>query len=242
MEAVERKRAKLGGRRRKKEKERERAGGAEGVLLAQKISEDDCEGMGEAVRTDNPCHSSRTSFNTAKQRPVTMGKRRIGGAEHGTGREAISARYGSGRKVNGCGGRGELLIPLSRVWLSLSLVHLSHFSFSFQFDSQVGSATAAAMDSYVAHPTPATSHASSSTLHPTSLLTSLANLASSSLDDHINEYADAHRWMDSFFDKLQQRSTSQGGAPRFVQLLPSIVPLSHSMLTRENDAALPCPS
>jgi hypothetical protein len=65
-------RAKLGGPKGKKEEERERVGGAEGVLLAQRISEDDYDGTGEAIRTDNAFHSSRTSFNTAKQRPVTM--------------------------------------------------------------------------------------------------------------------------------------------------------------------------
>ncbi|GAA6022555.1 hypothetical protein JCM10207_006584 [Rhodosporidiobolus poonsookiae] len=52
-------------------------------------------------------------------------------------------------------------------------------------------------------------------LHPTcALLDSLASLAHSSLQDHINDYADAHRWIDSFFDKLEHNGPAAGGLPR----------------------------
>ncbi|GAA5873876.1 hypothetical protein JCM8547_008628 [Rhodosporidiobolus lusitaniae] len=52
-------------------------------------------------------------------------------------------------------------------------------------------------------------------LHSTSaLLSSLSALAHSSLNDHIDEYADAHRWIESFFDKLEHKGTVQGGQPR----------------------------
>ncbi|GAA5842588.1 hypothetical protein JCM11251_004910 [Rhodosporidiobolus azoricus] len=53
------------------------------------------------------------------------------------------------------------------------------------------------------------------TLHSTTaLLSSLASLAHSSLNDHINDYAEAHRWMDSFFDKLEHRPRGPAGAAR----------------------------
>lgn len=52
-------------------------------------------------------------------------------------------------------------------------------------------------------------------LHSTShAVSSLVVLAHDSLRDHISDYADAHRWIDSFFDKLESRSVSSNGAPR----------------------------
>ncbi|GAA5871060.1 hypothetical protein JCM3774_005100 [Rhodotorula dairenensis] len=52
-------------------------------------------------------------------------------------------------------------------------------------------------------------------LHSTShAVSSLVVLAHDSLRDHISDYADAHRWIDSFFDKLESRATSSNGAPR----------------------------
>ncbi|GAA5981695.1 hypothetical protein JCM10908_004569 [Rhodotorula pacifica] len=52
-------------------------------------------------------------------------------------------------------------------------------------------------------------------LHSTSkAISSLVVLAHDSLRDHISDYADAHRWIDSFFDKLESRAVSSNGAPR----------------------------
>ncbi|KWU46113.1 hypothetical protein RHOSPDRAFT_32107 [Rhodotorula sp. JG-1b] len=52
-------------------------------------------------------------------------------------------------------------------------------------------------------------------LHSTSTaLSSLVVLAHDSLRDHISDYADAHRWIDSFFDKLESRATASNGGPR----------------------------
>lgn len=86
----------------------------------------------------------------------------------------------------------------------------------------------------------APSQNTSRALHPTSLLASLTTLASSSLDDHINDYADAHRWIDSFFDKLQQRGPAARGAPRFVEsFLPPAFP---GVLIVLCAAVLPCRS
>ncbi|GAA6010721.1 hypothetical protein JCM11491_002914 [Sporobolomyces phaffii] len=43
------------------------------------------------------------------------------------------------------------------------------------------------------------------------IISSLATLAHDSLQDHISDYADVHRWIDSFFDKLDLKGTSTGG-------------------------------
>lgn len=48
----------------------------------------------------------------------------------------------------------------------------------------------------------------------TDLVSSLAVLASSSLQDHIADYADAHRWIDSFFDKIDRKAAPGPGASR----------------------------
>lgn len=50
----------------------------------------------------------------------------------------------------------------------------------------------------------------------TELVSSLAVLASSSLQDHIADYADAHRWIDSFFDKIDRKAAPGPGASRCV--------------------------
>lgn len=76
-------------------------------------------------------------------------------------------------------------------------------------------------------------------LHSTShALSSLVVLAHDSLRDHVSDYADAHRWIDSFFDKLESRATSSNGGPRSVTLLvvdPSTyaLPLRGIQLTRD---------
>ncbi|GJN89172.1 hypothetical protein Rhopal_002146-T1 [Rhodotorula paludigena] len=55
----------------------------------------------------------------------------------------------------------------------------------------------------------------------TELVSSLAVLASSSLQDHITDYADAHRWIDSFFDKIDRKAAPGPGAsrPAFTELM-----------------------
>ncbi|GAA5980578.1 hypothetical protein JCM11641_006687 [Rhodosporidiobolus odoratus] len=60
-----------------------------------------------------------------------------------------------------------------------------------------------------------TASSSSANLHSTSsLLSSFTLLAHNSLDDHIQEYADAHRWIDSFFEKLEHKPGNGCAAPR----------------------------
>lgn len=52
-------------------------------------------------------------------------------------------------------------------------------------------------------------------LHSTSTaISSLVLLAHDSFRDQINDYADAHRWIDSFFDKLESRAAPMNGVPR----------------------------
>ncbi|GAA5908279.1 hypothetical protein JCM6882_006790 [Rhodosporidiobolus microsporus] len=65
--------------------------------------------------------------------------------------------------------------------------------------------------STAAHTAPTTAPALHST---TALLSSLTALAHSSLNDHINDYADAHKWIDSFFEKLEHKPRGPAGAPR----------------------------
>ncbi|GAA5967922.1 hypothetical protein JCM3765_001788 [Sporobolomyces pararoseus] len=43
------------------------------------------------------------------------------------------------------------------------------------------------------------------------IISTLSTLAHDSLQDHINDYADAHRWIDSFFEKLDLKGTSGRG-------------------------------
>lgn len=68
-------------------------------------------------------------------------------------------------------------------------------------------------------PTASTSSNKSFNHHSTdSFLSSLSGLAHQSLQDHINDYADAHRWIDSFFQKLEIKGPSSGGnGSRLVQ-------------------------
>lgn len=70
-------------------------------------------------------------------------------------------------------------------------------------------------------------------LHSTSnALSSLVVLAHDSLRDHVSDFADAHRWFDSFFDKLESRATSSNGGPRSVPFLL----LTHQPTRRRSEA------
>ncbi|GAA5844604.1 hypothetical protein JCM5353_005158, partial [Sporobolomyces roseus] len=61
-------------------------------------------------------------------------------------------------------------------------------------------------------PTASSSTTNSFNHHSTdSFLSSLSGLAHQSLQDHINDCADAHRWIDSFFQKLEIKGSSSGG-------------------------------
>ncbi|BGP07844.1 hypothetical protein JCM10049v2_003687 [Rhodotorula toruloides] len=52
-------------------------------------------------------------------------------------------------------------------------------------------------------------------VHPTTaVLSSLASLAHDSLQAQIDDYADAHRWMDSFFEKLAPKGQQKAGGSR----------------------------
>ncbi|KAK4333864.1 Inner centromere protein, ARK-binding domain protein [Rhodotorula toruloides] len=52
-------------------------------------------------------------------------------------------------------------------------------------------------------------------VHPTTaMLSSLASLAHDSLQAQIDDYADAHRWMDSFFEKLAPKGQQKAGGSR----------------------------
>ncbi|GAA5848115.1 hypothetical protein JCM9279_007460 [Rhodotorula babjevae] len=50
----------------------------------------------------------------------------------------------------------------------------------------------------------------------TALLSSAVQLAHDSFQDHLDDYADAHRWLDSFFDKIdgQSKAPASHGQPR----------------------------
>lgn len=57
-------------------------------------------------------------------------------------------------------------------------------------------------------------------VHPTTaMLSSLAALAHDSLQAQIDDYADAHRWMDSFFEKLAPKGQQKAGGSRCVHQL-----------------------
>jgi hypothetical protein len=61
-------------------------------------------------------------------------------------------------------------------------------------------------------PTAHKSSTNSFNFHSTDpIISTLSNLAHDSLQDHINDYADAHRWIDSFFEKLDLKGTSSRG-------------------------------
>ncbi|GAA6027374.1 hypothetical protein JCM8097_007806 [Rhodosporidiobolus ruineniae] len=68
------------------------------------------------------------------------------------------------------------------------------------------------MDSLVASVGPSSARTSSSAL--AGLHSTTVSLFASSLDDHINDYHDAHRWIDSFFDKLAHKPAAPGTASR----------------------------
>ncbi|GAA6049641.1 hypothetical protein JCM3770_005049 [Rhodotorula araucariae] len=77
----------------------------------------------------------------------------------------------------------------------------------------------AAMDPFSASAGPSSApsalHAPAQLHSTTVLLSSAVALAHSSLQDHIDDYADAHRWIDSFFDKIDgHRAPASHGAPR----------------------------
>ncbi|BGP39861.1 hypothetical protein JCM10450v2_003834 [Rhodotorula kratochvilovae] len=62
---------------------------------------------------------------------------------------------------------------------------------------------------------PTALHAPAQLHSTTALLSSAVALAHNSLQDHIDDYADAHRWIDSFFDKIDgHRAPASLGAPR----------------------------
>lgn len=43
------------------------------------------------------------------------------------------------------------------------------------------------------------------------IISTLSSLAHNSLQDHLSDYSDAHRWIDSFFAKLDLKGTSGAG-------------------------------
>ncbi|GAA5860035.1 hypothetical protein JCM1840_001850 [Sporobolomyces johnsonii] len=59
-----------------------------------------------------------------------------------------------------------------------------------------------------------TASSSSANHHSTAFVSTLGSLAHTSLQDHLNDYADAHRWIDSFFEKLEHMGAANGGGPR----------------------------
>lgn len=68
-----------------------------------------------------------------------------------------------------------------------------------------------------APPPPSPAMSPPSALHSTSTaVSSLVSLAHDSFRDSVSDYADAHRWIDSFFDKLESRSADAAGASRSV--------------------------
>ena len=50
------------------------------------------------------------------------------------------------------------------------------------------------------------------------IISTLSTLAYDSLDAHLGDCTDAHRWIDSFFEKLDLKGTSSRSASRSVTL------------------------
>ncbi|GAA5956271.1 hypothetical protein JCM21900_006591 [Sporobolomyces salmonicolor] len=70
------------------------------------------------------------------------------------------------------------------------------------------------MMSFVGSSAAPTASSSSAHHHSTAFVSTLGSLAHNSLQDHLNDYADAHRWIDSFFEKLEHMGASNGGGSR----------------------------
>lgn len=106
------------------------------------------------------------------------------------------------------------------------------------------------MDSIMAvsgMPTAYSSSIHSSNFHSTtdSFVSSLSTLAHHSLQDHINDYADAHRWIDSFFQKLEIKGPSSGanGSRSVLTHSRQSHLLGHEADTSTNGTTdLPCPN